>query len=69
MRTVHLPVETLVHVMVGIGSPCASQCNLAVLSAGNDTVLMCGPVIFGLDRTIGIFKNIEPFETVSVSLN
>lgn len=49
-----IPVATLVHVMEGLGSPWASQASLAVLSAGMDTVLMCGSAIFGLARTSGV---------------
>lgn len=49
-----IPVATLVHVMEGFGSPSASQASLAVLSAGTDTVLMCGSEIFGLARTRGV---------------
>lgn len=45
-----VPVATLVHVMEGFGSPSASHVSLAVLSAGNDTTLMCGSAILGLDR-------------------
>ena len=48
-----VPVETLVHVMVGLGSPLASQARLAVLSAGKDTVLIWGSAILGLDLKTG----------------
>lgn len=51
------PVATLIHVMVGFGSPLASQVSLAVLSAGNDTVLTCGSAILGLDLTTGAYKS------------
>lgn len=51
-----VPVATLVHVIKGFGSPWASQASLAVLSAGNDTVLMCGSAILGLDLTTGAYK-------------
>lgn len=40
--------------MEGFGSPSALQASLAVLSAGTDTVLMCGSAIFGLARTSGV---------------
>lgn len=53
-----VPVATLVHVMEGFGSPRASQASLAVLSAGNDTVLMCGSAILGLDLTTGAYEKI-----------
>lgn len=46
-------METLVHVIEGFGSPSASQFNLALLSAGNDTVLICGSAILGLDLRTG----------------
>lgn len=51
-----VPVATLVHVMEGFGSPWASQASLAVLSAGNDTVLMCGSAILGLDLRTGAYE-------------
>lgn len=51
-----VPVATLVHVMEGFGSPWASQASLAVLSAGNDTVRMCGSAILGLDLTTGAYE-------------
>lgn len=52
-----VPVATLVHMMEGFGCPSASQASIAMLSAGNETVLVCGSAILGLELTAGACKH------------